>query len=92
MWLEDYRLASRAGGAHNYPFIIRNLPLFLADSARNWLEHLPADKINSWSDLREIFVGNFQGTYVRPGNPWDLRRCRQEPGETLRAFIRCFSR
>ena len=29
---------------------------------------------------------------MRPGNPWDLRRCRQEPGETLREFIRRFSR
>ena len=92
LWLEDYRLASRAGGADSDPFTIRNLPLFLADSARNWLEHLPADRIDSWTDLREKFVVNFQGTYVRPGNPWDLRRCRQEPEETLRDFIRRFSK
>ena len=39
----------------------------------------------------EIFVGNFQGTYKRPGNPWDLRNCRQKADETLRGYIRCFS-
>jgi hypothetical protein len=37
-------------------------------------------------------VGNFQGTYVRPGNSWDLRACTQKPGESLRDFIRRFSK
>jgi hypothetical protein len=35
-------------------------------------------------------MGNFQGTYVRPGNSWDLRSCTQKPGESLRDFIRRF--
>jgi len=43
LWLDDYRLACRAGGAEVDDFIIRNLPLYLADSAQIWLEHLPAD-------------------------------------------------
>ena len=38
MWLEDYRLACRAGGAVSDDFVIRNLPMFLADLARTWLE------------------------------------------------------
>ena len=59
LWLEDYRLACQAGGADNDDFIIRNLPLFLVDSARTWLEHLPPNIIQSWADLKEIFVGNF---------------------------------
>jgi hypothetical protein len=29
---------------------------------------------------------------VRPGNSWDLRRCRQQPGESLRDYIRRFSK
>jgi hypothetical protein len=37
-------------------------------------------------------VGNFQGTYVRPGNSWDLRACTQKPGESLQDFIRRFSK
>jgi hypothetical protein len=28
-------------------FIIKNLPLYLSDSARTWLEHPPRDKINN---------------------------------------------
>ena len=37
-------------------------------------------------------MGNFQGMYKRPGNPWDLKNYRQKAGETLRGYIRCFSR
>jgi hypothetical protein len=30
--------------------------------------------------------------YVRPGNSWNLRACTQKPGESLRDFIRRFSK
>jgi hypothetical protein len=73
VWLNDYRLACQLGGATSDEAIIRNLPLHLANSARTWLEHLPASQIHNWDDLVHTFVGNFQGTYVRPGNFWDLR-------------------
>jgi hypothetical protein len=92
VWLNDYRLACQLGGATSDEVIIRNLPLHLADSARTWLEHLPASQIHNWDDLVRTFVGNFQGTYVRPGNSWDLRSCTQKPGESLRDFIRRFSK
>jgi hypothetical protein len=29
---------------------------------------------------------------VHPGNSWDLRSCRQQPGESLRDYIRRFSK
>jgi hypothetical protein len=29
---------------------------------------------------------------VRPGNSWDLRSCRQQPGESLWDYIRQFSK
>ena len=45
LWLEDYRLAYQVGGADNDDFIIHNLPLFLADSARAWLEHLLSNAV-----------------------------------------------
>jgi hypothetical protein len=56
------------------------------------LEHLPPGQISNWDDLVQGFAGNFQGTYVRPGNSWDLRSCRQQPGESLRDYIRRFSK
>jgi hypothetical protein len=75
VWLNDYRLACQLGGATTNEVIIRNLPLHLVDSARTWLEHLPTSQIHNWDDLVCTFVGNFQGTYVHPGNSWDLRAC-----------------
>jgi hypothetical protein len=80
------------GGADDDNLIIRNLPLFLSDAARAWLECLPPAQISDWDDLVKAFAGNFQGTYVRPGNSWDLRSCRQQPGESLREYIQRFSK
>jgi hypothetical protein len=59
VWLNDYRLACQLGGATSDEVIIRNLPLHLADSARTWLEHLPASQIHNWDDLVRTFMGNF---------------------------------
>jgi hypothetical protein len=92
LWLTDYRLACQLGGTDYDNLIIRNLPLFLSNAARAWLEHLPPAQICNWDDLVKDFAGNFQGTYVRPGNSWDLRSCRQQPGESLRDYIRRFSK
>jgi hypothetical protein len=92
LWLTDYRLACQLGGTDDDNLIIRNLPLFLSDTARAWLEHLPPGQISNWDNLVQAFAGNFQGTYVRPGNSWDLRSCRQQPGESLRDYIRHFSK
>jgi hypothetical protein len=55
--------------------------------ARAWLDHLPSNSINCWEDIKEIFIGNFQGTYVWSGNPWDLIGCRQKQEEFLQDYI-----
>ena len=39
-----------------------------------------------------MFEGNFKGTYIRPGNSWDLSKCKQRSGETLREYARRFSK
>jgi hypothetical protein len=36
-----------SGGTDDDNFIIRNLPLFLSDAARAWLEHLPPAQISN---------------------------------------------
>jgi hypothetical protein len=64
VWLEDYCLACRASGTDDDLFIIKLLPIYLADTVRTWLDHLARNVINSWEDLKEIFIGNFQSTYV----------------------------
>jgi hypothetical protein len=68
VWLNDYCLAYQLGGSTTNEVIICNLLLHLADLARMWLEHLPPSQIHNWDDLVHTFVGNFQGTYVHPGN------------------------
>jgi hypothetical protein len=77
LWLANYQLECQLGGTNDDNLIIRNLPLFLSDAVRAWLEHLPPAQISNWDDLVKAFAGNFQGTYVHPGNSWDLRSCRQ---------------
>jgi hypothetical protein len=47
LWLTDYRLACQLGGTNDDNLIIRNLPLFLSDAARAWLEHLPPAQISN---------------------------------------------
>jgi hypothetical protein len=59
VWLNDYRLKCQLGRATTDEVIIRTLPLHLTDSARTWLEHLPASQIHNWDDLVCTFVGNF---------------------------------
>jgi hypothetical protein len=90
--LEDYHLACRAGWADDDLFIIQFLPIYLADTARAWLDHLPRNMINSWEDLMEIFTGNFEGTYMRPDHPYDQKGCRQKRGDSLQDYIQWFSR
>jgi hypothetical protein len=59
LWLADYRLAYQLGGTDDDNLIVRNLPLFLSDTARAWLEHLPPGQISNWDDLVQAFAGNF---------------------------------
>jgi hypothetical protein len=92
LWLADYRLACQLGGTDDDNLIIRNLPLFLSDTARAWLEHLPPGQISNWDNLVQAFTGNFQGTYVHPGNSWDLQSYRQQTGESLWDYILRFSK
>ena len=91
IWLSDYRIACRTSGGSDLA-AVHCLPLHLADSARAWLDSLPPGCINSWADLEVHFVDNFQGTYNRPGNAWDLHSCTQGEDETLRDYIRRFSK
>jgi hypothetical protein len=92
IWLEDFCLVCQAGGANDDYFIIRYLPICVGEFVRAWLEFLPPNSICSWVELKQVFVVNFQGTYMRPGNSWDLKSCKQEPGEYLRDYIWRFSK
>ena len=73
IWLKDFRLVYRAGGVDDDYFIIQYLPIYVGEHVQAWLEFLLPYIIRNWADLKRIFIGNFQGTYVCPGNSWDLK-------------------
>jgi hypothetical protein len=66
-------------------------PMALKDGARSWLLNLPAESISSWEELRERFISNFEGTRDHAPAVGDLRRIKQQPGETLRKYIQHFT-
>jgi hypothetical protein len=52
LWLAYFRLACQLGGARgDNRAIIRQLLLFFSDTARKWLEELPADQIQAFGTM-----------------------------------------
>ena len=66
-------------------------PMALKEGARSWFLNLPPGSISSWDEMRTRFIANFQGTRDRPLVTGDLRRIKQQPGETLQKYIQCFN-
>ena len=63
----------------------------LKDGARSWLLNMPPGLISSWGEMRNCLVANFQGTRDHPPAAGDLRRIKQQPGETLQKYIQRFN-
>jgi hypothetical protein len=64
----------------------------LSGPARTWLMNLAPGSIYSWEELCARFTANFASAYQQHGMEAHLHAVRQEPGETLRAFISCFTK
>jgi hypothetical protein len=60
--------------------------------ARTWLMNLAPGSIYSWEELCMRFTANFASAYQQHGLEAHLHVVRQEPGETLRAFISRFTK
>jgi hypothetical protein len=85
-WLQDYFNAVQfVGGLPNVA--IRYLPLMLSSTARQWINDLAENSIQTWFDMQSAFTGNFEGTYKRPHNIGDLQWCRRAEDETSRTFL-----
>jgi hypothetical protein len=54
--------------------------------------NLTPGSIQSWGELCVQFMVNFASTYQQHGVEAHLHAVRQQPGETLRAFISCFTK
>jgi hypothetical protein len=79
VWLNDYHLACQLGGATSDEVIIHNLPLHLADSARTWLEHLPASQVYNWDDLVHMFVETSRARTCALGTPGTCALATRSP-------------
>jgi hypothetical protein len=60
--------------------------------ARTWLMNLTPGSIYYWEELCARFVANFASAYQQHGVEAHLHAVRQEPEETLRKFISCFTK
>jgi hypothetical protein len=64
----------------------------LSGSARTWLMNLAPGSIYSWEEICARFVANFASAYQQHGMEAHLHAVRQEPRETLQAFISRFTK
>jgi hypothetical protein len=64
----------------------------LTGPSRTWLMNLTTGLIYSWEELYARFTANFASAYQQHGMDAHLHAVRQEPGETLRAFISRFTK
>jgi len=64
----------------------------LTGLARTWLMNLSPESIQSWGELCALFSANFANAYQQHGVETHLHAVRQQPGESLRAFISRFTK
>jgi hypothetical protein len=64
----------------------------LSGLARTWLMNLAPGSIYSWEELCARFAANFASAYQQHDVEAHLHTVRQEPGETLSAFISRFTK
>ena len=59
------------------------LLVMLQPIAMNWLTSLQSNIIDSWDDLKRMFIKNYKATYEWPATKHDLAKIYQRTGELL---------
>jgi hypothetical protein len=59
----------------------------LSGTARQWINDLVENSIQTWCDMQTAFNENFEGPYKRPHNIGDLQRCLRAEDETSRTIL-----
>jgi hypothetical protein len=85
-FLQVYVTAITAAGG-NTAMMASYFHVALTGPARTWLMNLTPGSVYSWEELCARFTANFASAYQQHGVEAHLHTVRQEPGETLRAFI-----
>jgi hypothetical protein len=89
IWLLTYYVAVKGAGG-SFDHLAVYFPLVMGYAPSLWLNNLPIGSIMSWADLSEAFTSNFQATYNRPGNAFNLKRVTMKPDERLREYTSRF--
>jgi hypothetical protein len=89
--LQVYVTAITAAGG-NTAVMARYFHVALTGPARTWLMNLTPRSIYSWEELCAWLTANFASAYQQHAVEAHLHAVRQEPGETLRAFISRFTK
>jgi hypothetical protein len=90
-FLQVYVTATTTAGG-NTAVLATYFHVALSGPARTWLMNLAPGSIYSWEELYTRFVANFASAYQQHGVEAHLHAVRQEPGETLWAFISRFTK
>jgi hypothetical protein len=90
-FLQVYVIAITAAGGDT-TVMVTYFHVALSGPARTWLMNLTLGSIYSWEELCARFTANFASAYQQHGVEAHLQAVRQEPGETLRAFISRFTK
>src|SRR4051794_7041454 len=62
--------------------------MMLEGPARISFKKFPENFVTSWTDLKEKFIKNFQGTYKMATTIVDLEHCVQKEGESTLSWAR----
>ena len=57
------------------------------DAPTIWLDRIRPGSIDTWEQLCQAFVDNYQATFTRPGTSWDLEIVKHKTEETIRRYI-----
>jgi hypothetical protein len=90
-FLQVYVIAITAAGGDT-AVMVTYFHVALFGPARTWLMNLAPGSIYSWEELCARFTTNFASAYQQHGVEPHLHAVRQEPRETLRAFISRFTK
>ncbi|XP_075515906.1 uncharacterized protein LOC142550713 [Primulina tabacum] len=64
----------------------------LVDSAQRWFEGLASQSISSFGDFQKVFLHHFSSSKKYKKTAFSLFEVKQNPEESLRAYIRRFNR
>jgi hypothetical protein len=85
-WLVDYLETVKLTGGTKAT-AMQSIQVYLSGATRSWIKKLPPGSIDSWETFEDLFVKNFLSTCKKPASIEELRACRQNYDESMRAYI-----